>query len=130
MLIYYDREADILAIDLGNIRRDRERTEELPYGDAVLDVAADGRILGIEILDASRKYPLSSLVEFGAPPDPLSLAEAAELAAVSQQALRKACERGRLEGRKIGRNWVVSLAALSEYLDSRIHHGPGTGAGG
>ncbi len=124
MRIYYDREADVLAIDIVDIARDFDRNEELPYGDAVLDLAEDGRILGIEILNASKKYPLGELTKIGGPTDPISLTEAAGLAGTSQQALRKACERGALEGRKIGRNWVVSLEALNGYLDTRVNQGP------
>jgi len=59
MKVSYDREADALYISLN---------EELPDGvvevrdEVNLDVTADGRIIGIEILDASRKIDLKTLL--------------------------------------------------------------------
>jgi len=130
MRVYYDREVDVLGIEIIDVARSFDRNEELPYGDVILDLAADGRVLALEISNASKKYPISELTKLNEPPEEVSLAEAAEVAGVSHQSLRKACERGRLEGRKVGKTWIVSMEALNRYLDTRVHQGPKTGTEG
>jgi hypothetical protein len=58
-------------------------------------------------------------------PDPLtigeliSLAEAAEKSGLSQDSLKKFAQKGRLKAKKIGRNWVTTLASVEEYKNSR-----------
>jgi excisionase family DNA binding protein len=60
-------------------------------------------------------------------PDPLtigeliSLAEAAQLSGLSPKYLRDIAERGRLRAKKIGRNWVTTIAAVEQYKDTRSH---------
>lgn len=46
----------------------------------------------------------------------ISLAEAAALSGLSASHLKHLAEGGKLKARKIGRNWVTSEAAVSEYL--------------
>ena len=58
-------------------------------------------------------------------PDPLavgeliSLAQAADSSGFSRKYLRDIAESGRLKSRKIGRNWVTTMAALEEYKRTR-----------
>ena len=58
-------------------------------------------------------------------PDPLaigeliSLAEAAELSGFDQKYLRNIADKGRLKAKKIGRNWITTIAAIEEYKASR-----------
>jgi YD repeat-containing protein len=53
MKIEYDRQVDALYIELAGAKV--ARTEEA--GDAIhLDFDADGRLIGVEILDASKHY--------------------------------------------------------------------------
>ena len=58
-------------------------------------------------------------------PDPLavgeliSLAQAAEIADLSQRYLGIIAASGRLRAKKIGRNWVTTQAAVEEYLKTR-----------
>jgi len=53
--------------------------------------------------------------------DLISLQEAAVLAGLSNAHLRRLAENGRLQARKIGRNWVTTAAAVSQYLkDERL----------
>jgi hypothetical protein len=60
-----------------------------------------------------------------APPDPLttgeliSLAEAAKLSGFSHDNLKRVAQSGKLPARKIGRNWVTTLAAVEEYRKNR-----------
>lgn len=50
--------------------------------------------------------------------DLLSLRDAAELAGVRADTLRQAVHRGSLAATKIGTDWVVTRAALEDYLAS------------
>ena len=127
----YDEHADILMIELvEDLAVRRASGHKLPFGDTYLDLDQHGAILGIEIMDAGKKYPREALQQHPKPPEQLSLAEAARLAGLQPQALRKACERGRLVGQKIGRDWIITVAALNDYLNSRVHEGPGSAIAG
>ncbi|MEX2246938.1 MAG: helix-turn-helix domain-containing protein [Dehalococcoidia bacterium] len=46
----------------------------------------------------------------------ISLAEAAAVAKLHPDHLRKLAQRGALKARKIGRNWVTTRSAVLEYL--------------
>jgi excisionase family DNA binding protein len=46
----------------------------------------------------------------------ISLSEAAEISKLHPDHLRKLAHRGYLRATKIGRNWVTSREAVSEYL--------------
>lgn len=46
----------------------------------------------------------------------ISLHEAAAVAKLHQDHLRKLAQKGYLRARKIGRNWVTSREAVAEYL--------------
>jgi excisionase family DNA binding protein len=48
--------------------------------------------------------------------DLIPLSEAAELARLHPDHLRKLAQRGYLRAKKIGRNWVTSREAVAEYL--------------
>ena len=58
MKIEYDSEVDALYIQFqpGKVKLSKKILEGI-----VLDIAKDGRIFGLEILDASRRIPLSQL---------------------------------------------------------------------
>jgi uncharacterized protein YuzE len=127
MRFSYDPDVDILMVYLDDVKPRRTHGDRLPFGGAYADLAEDGTILAIEIEGASKKYSAAELAKF--PPNyekPMSLADAARVVGVTQQAMRKACERGRLRGTKIGRDWTTTIAALTEYVNSRAHEGPGS----
>jgi excisionase family DNA binding protein len=46
----------------------------------------------------------------------ISLSEAAAIAKLHPDHLRKLAQKGALRARKIGRNWVTSREAVAEYL--------------
>lgn len=46
----------------------------------------------------------------------MSLSEAAAIAKLHPDHLRKLAQRGHLRAKKIGRNWVTSRQAVTEYL--------------
>lgn len=123
MRMTYSRSADALMIHLDEGKA-RANGIELPGGAGFMDLAEDGSIVAIEILDASRHYAKSALDSLGEEELVLSLSQAAKLAGTTPQAMRKACERGRLAGQKVGRDWVVTSSALTEYLNSRWQRMP------
>jgi hypothetical protein len=55
--------------------------------------------------------------------DLISLQEAAAICNLSPDHLRRLAERGDLWGKKIGRNWVTTKQAVSEYTS--VPHRPG-----
>jgi uncharacterized protein YuzE len=128
MRIGYDSEGDVLFIEIRPLQDSQGAIEMAPG--AYVDLGANGAVLHVEVTNASKKYPAEWLKSLTVRPDqPISLAEAATIANVSPQAIRKAIERGRLDGRKIGRNWTTTTAALTTYLNSRAHEGPGSAQG-
>jgi len=58
MKIYYDRDADAAYIALSDMKP--SGVVEVAEG-VNIDLTDDGKIVGIEILDASAKFPLKSL---------------------------------------------------------------------
>lgn len=61
MKLHYDRETDILTIALRDT--DIRESDELRPG-VIADLAADGRSVRLEILDASRRIDDPAVVEF------------------------------------------------------------------
>jgi len=58
MKIYYDQDVDAAYIRLS----EEQPTGVVEISEGVnLDITEDGKIVGIEILDAARKFPLQSL---------------------------------------------------------------------
>ena len=49
----------------------------------------------------------------------ISLAEASKYSGLTHDFLTKLAKRGRLQAKKIGRNWVTTRAAVDDYLQSR-----------
>ncbi len=60
MKVKYDKEADILYIKLSDLPI-KESDEDKPG--IILDYAADGSIVGLEILNASIKMPQPNVLE-------------------------------------------------------------------
>ena len=115
MRIMYDREADALSILLAD--GEVGQTKSIAPGVEV-DFDFEGRVLAIEFLNASTKYDIdtSGMEE----PDPYySLAAAAELYGLSATTLRHQIERKVLTGVKFGRNWVVHIDDLDNYVKER-----------
>jgi uncharacterized protein YuzE len=66
MKIEYDSEADALYIELSTEKP--EGVVEIKDG-VNIDVNKDGRIIGLEFLDASKKLPLESFYSYQITPD-------------------------------------------------------------
>ena len=60
MKVVYDAETDTLTI---NLRDEPVRESEAERSGVILDYAADGTLVGLEILDASRRVPKPTTVE-------------------------------------------------------------------
>ena len=61
MKVYYDKEVDALYIKLGNKRPDG--VIEISEG-INIDTTSDDRIVGIEILDASKKIDIKTIMSY------------------------------------------------------------------
>jgi uncharacterized protein YuzE len=61
MKVKYDKEADIVYISLSD-KAIKESDEDKPG--VILDYSADGSIVGIEILNASKKLPQPYKMEY------------------------------------------------------------------
>jgi excisionase family DNA binding protein len=121
----YDRCADSLAIVLAD--EEVEETRNIAPGVEV-DYGSSGRVVAIEVLNASRKYDVEHIGLES--PDPyLSLAEAGELVGISPTTLRHQIARGILPGTKIGRNWAVHQRDLFKYANERSKKAAGARSG-
>ncbi len=94
--ITYDPEAD--AIDLGK-PAGRVETQEVQK-DYYADYDSRGRLVGFEILNASKHYQDYSLSSLPSPVEWLTLAEAAKESGLSPGTLRVQINAGRLRGRE------------------------------
>lgn len=63
-MTYYDREADVLLVEL--LDDGTDRSEERDWG--LVDLAADGRTVAIEVWQASRRLPPEVLDSLPTPP--------------------------------------------------------------
>ncbi|MEA3385987.1 MAG: DUF2283 domain-containing protein [Thermodesulfobacteriota bacterium] len=70
MKISYDKEVDALYIELSN--QAPEAVVEIEEG-MNIDVSSDGTIVGIELIDASRKIPLDSFLKYEIDGDSIDL---------------------------------------------------------
>lgn len=61
MKIKYDKEVDVIYISFSN-EAIKESDEDKPG--VIIDYAADGKIVGIEILDASKNMPQPDKFEY------------------------------------------------------------------
>ena len=55
--------------------------------------------------------------------DLISLRQASELCCLSPDHLRRLAEQGKLDAKKIGRNWITSKEAITEYMEKRKPRG-------
>lgn len=117
----YDAGADVLGIWFPG-PSNQAQTRELAPGIHV-DLTPDGRITSIEILDASKRYPRSSLRALDRPVDWMTLAEAARESGLTADTLRRQVLQGRLAAQKRGRDWMVPRHELWNYLETRAPSG-------
>ena len=117
----YDPAVDALSLELVP---DAEAARSVRVADGLtLDFDREGRLIAVELLDASWHAPRAALERLPSAGRLLTLAEAAVESGLSPGTLRVQLNKGRLAGEKRGRDWVVSESALLTYLDSRDARG-------
>jgi hypothetical protein len=125
MQVLYMASEDALSVILAPA--DRPVSREIAPG-VTGDFDQSGRLVALEILDASKRYPDADFTTLPDGEEWLTLEEASAAAAEEGEALAPSTMRvqlkaGRLTGRKQGRDWLISRAALWNYLESRAPSG-------
>jgi excisionase family DNA binding protein len=123
MRIEYDDQVDALAITF--TKRPRSANTTTVAKGINLDFDAKGKLVVIEILDASRFATADSLKKLDSAREELTLAEASKECGLEADTLRSLIHKKRLPATKDGRDWKVSLADLYTYLESRDTRGRG-----
>jgi excisionase family DNA binding protein len=123
MKIEYDEDVDALAISFTKRPRSA-RTTTVAKG-INLDFDSKGKLVAIEILDASRFASADNLRRLDSAREDLTLAEASKESGLEANTLRSLIHKKRLPATKEGRDWKVSLADLYTYLESRDTRGGG-----
>jgi excisionase family DNA binding protein len=119
----YDATVDALAVQLQSPGRGRRvRTIEVSPG-VRLDYDDRGRLLALEVLDASVHVSPQVLARIPNGEEFLTLAEAAKESGLSSETLRGQIHKGRLHAIKRGHEWAVSATDLLNYLESRLPGG-------
>jgi len=121
MELTYDKSVDVFQFSLAP-GTPVARTVEWGPG-IYVDLDADRRVLGIEVLDASKHFDAAILAALQSPNTMMTLNEAASESGLSAGTLRVLLNNGRLAGEKRGRDWHVSLSDLYTYLESRAPAG-------
>ena len=115
--IEYEPDVDILTIYLQELETPLSNSSEVEPG-VILNYAEDGRLSSIEVLDASKRYPLrqlaaSSIDEF------IDLKTASKISMIAPVTLRTQSERGKLWAIRTGGQWVTTRERLQQYINSR-----------
>ncbi|MFZ2035536.1 MAG: DUF2283 domain-containing protein [Dehalococcoidales bacterium] len=115
--IEYEPKVDILTIYLQELETPLSNSSEVEPG-VILNYAEDGRLSSIEVLDASKRYPLrqlaaSSIDEF------IDLKTASKISMIAPVTLRTQSERGKLWAIPTGGQWVTTRERLQQYINSR-----------
>ena len=122
MEFLYDRDADALSVELLPEARS-QRTVQLGPGIAA-DLDAAGRLIAVEVLDASYHYPLEVLESLDTPEEWLTLAAAARESGLEGGTLRQLVHAGKFpSARKRGRDWEITEVDLANYLANRAPAG-------
>lgn len=112
----YDPEANAVSLRLRRGTAVPPVTREIAPGVSV-DLVG-GEVVGVEILDARERFDADLLEGIVAPITWLTLREAAKLSKRSAVTLRMQLSKGRLPGRKEGRDWFVTERDLVNYLET------------
>lgn len=110
----YSPGADALGIWLVQGESGRGTKELAP--NVFADWDDRGRLMRLEILNASRFYDRTELEQLGRAVTWLSLIQAAKESGMSPAALREEVRTGRLRAEKRGRRWVVGRHELWGYM--------------
>lgn len=117
----YDASVDALAIELtegATSARTVKVTESVR-----LDFDTKGRLITIELLDASFHMDPTALAQLPTAQVLLTLREAEAESGLAASTLRVQLNAGRIKGVKRGRDWYVDATDLMNYLESRSARG-------
>lgn len=118
MRVEYDPQVDILTIWLSDNGPDGGAEEVYP---GVIIARDDrGAPVYVEILGAREWYGPD--VEQFSIDALIPLAEAARRCGLAPDHLRHLAQRGRLKGKKLGGNWLTTVAWVEEYLQDRKYN--------
>lgn len=121
MRLTYDASVDAFSLRLSP---GAPVARTIDWGPGVhIDVDVEGRLLGIEVLEASAQFDADSLASLRPPSHKLTLAQAAKESGLAAGTLKVLLNNGRLKGEKRGRDWAVEKAELLTYLESRAPAG-------
>lgn len=117
----YDPEVDALLVQYAP---EGKSVRTIDRGDGVYEDRDErGRLVSVEVLDASRKYSREQLQVFGKPGSGMTLLQAARRIGIAASTLRVQINRGRIKASKQGRDWIVSKAALDAYQAGKAPSG-------
>ena len=121
MRFTYDDTVDAMAVELAPGTKSA-RTRRIAR-DVHLDFDSRGRLISLEVLNASAHYDPQELVAMATPEHLLTLAEAGEESGLSAATLRKQIHNGKLHAIRQGRDWMVAEHVLWNYLETRDPRG-------
>ncbi|MFN8650583.1 MAG: DUF2283 domain-containing protein [Gemmatimonadales bacterium] len=88
----------------------------------VADLDKNGRLLSVEVLNASMFYPRIDLEQCMSPVEWLTLDEAEAESGLPASGLRKELVAGRLSGKREGGDWVIARHDLLNLLEDLEKH--------
>ncbi len=115
--IEYEPEVDILTIYLQDPEIPLSHSSEAEPG-VILNYIEDGSLASIEILDASKRYPVGQLAAHSVD-EFIDLRTAAKLSTIAPVTLRTQAEKEKLWAIRLGGQWVTTRERLQQYIDSR-----------
>lgn len=116
----YDKDADALSVTL--LEAERARTVQVAPG-VLVHFDREQRVIELEVLGASGRYPPAVLEQLSSPAEWLTLADAAKEFGLSASTLRNQVLNKKIPATKSGRDWLVTRAAMTTYLDNRAPSG-------
>ena len=119
MKVTYDHEVDAMYIRFLDEKSNHQ--QELNDGDVILDISADGRVIGMEMLDATKNYG-SDILEFnlsflGTPQKAEQVGEytaeeAAQLLQVNKETILRKIRTGQLKATRLGKSYRISHSEI------------------
>jgi len=119
MKVTYDPEVDAMYIRFSDTESNRQ--QELNDGDVILDLAVDGQITGMEILDATKNYG-RGILDFNlslldAPENTERIEyttdEVAKILRVNKETVLRKIRTGDLKATRLGKSYQISKSEIN-----------------
>jgi excisionase family DNA binding protein len=117
MRMTYSPKADSLAIEL--TLGGRAATSKQIAPDTVADFDAEGRLMVIEVQQASAHYPRAALQALASPVVLITVSQASKSSGLAAATIQKQIKNGRIPAEKKGRDWMIPEHELFSYLANR-----------